>query len=83
MCNHRDDGVVGHAYGEELKRRHGDDIIEWIEKENAKYHGKKLETIKIVEMAREAVDLMDKLPEQPPYWPALKHKLAEHEKEMI
>lgn len=48
-CNRNDDGVVGHAFGEELKRRYGKDHLEWIEEENNKFRGKKLETHKIVE----------------------------------
>lgn len=48
-CNRLDDGVVGHAFGEELKRRYGPDHLNWIEEENLKYRGMKLETHKIVE----------------------------------
>lgn len=48
-CNRNDDGVVGHAFGEELKRRYGRDHLDWIEEENLKYKGIKLETHKIVE----------------------------------
>ena len=55
-CNRNDDGVVGHAFGEELKRRHGKDHLEWIEEENLKYRGKKLETHKIVEKIEELME---------------------------
>lgn len=48
-CNQRDDGVVGYYFGEELKRRHGDHIIEWIEKVNEAYRGQKIETWELVE----------------------------------
>ena len=47
-CNHRADGVVGHAFAEELKRRYGENHLEWIEKENLKYHGVKMEDWEIV-----------------------------------
>ncbi len=49
-CNSRDDGVVGHAFGEELKRRYGAYIIDWIQKTNICFHGQKIEDWKIVEM---------------------------------
>ena len=49
-CNRRSDGVIGHGLGEELKRRHGDNHLEWIEMENEKYRGKKIEEWELVEM---------------------------------
>lgn len=52
-CNRNDDGIVGHAFGEELKRRWGDDVIDWIETENLKYRGQKLETHEIVQRVAE------------------------------
>lgn len=48
-CNFRDDGPVGYAFGQELKRRHGEDILEKIEKENQKYIGQKMHEKEIVE----------------------------------
>lgn len=58
-CNRNDDGIVGHAFGEELKRRWGEDVIEWIEQENLKYRGQKLETWQIVDkVARLRPDLV-------------------------
>lgn len=50
-CNRNDDGVVGFRFGEELKRRHGDHIIEWIEKTNLAYRGQKIEAWELVEKA--------------------------------
>lgn len=50
-CNRNDDGVVGYHFGEELKRRWGDDVIAWIERENLKYRGQKIETHTLVDMA--------------------------------
>lgn len=47
-CNQRDDGIVGYHFGEELKRRHGNHIIEWIEKTNQAYSGMKIEDWEIV-----------------------------------
>ena len=48
-CNQNDDGLVGFRFGEELKRRHGDDVIERIEAENLKYRGQKMEEWQIVD----------------------------------
>lgn len=48
-CNQRDDGMTGFRFGEELKRRHGDDIIEWIERENQKHSGQKMHDWEIVD----------------------------------
>lgn len=47
-CNRNDDGVVGHAFGEELKKRHGKQHLNWIDKTNEAYRGQKLETHEIV-----------------------------------
>lgn len=49
-CNRLDDGVVGHAFGEELKRRYGANHIKWIEEENLKHRGKKIETWEVVDI---------------------------------
>lgn len=48
-CNQRDDGPVGHAFGEELKRRYHKGILEWIESTNQAFKGQKMETWDIVE----------------------------------
>lgn len=48
-CNRLSDGIVGHNFGEELKRRHGDKILDWIQSENEKYRGQKMEVWEIVE----------------------------------
>lgn len=48
-CNQRDDGLVGFRFGEELKRRYHECIIDWIEKTNEAFRGQKMETWEIVE----------------------------------
>jgi len=48
-CNQRDDGMVGHAFGEELKRRHHGKIVEWIEKTNECFRGQKMQEWEIVQ----------------------------------
>jgi len=48
-CNRLSDGTIGHTFGEELKRRHGEHILDWIETENLKYRGQKMEVAQIVD----------------------------------
>jgi len=48
-CNRNDDGIVGHAFGEELKRRYHTGIIEWIEATNEAFRGQKMEVWEIVD----------------------------------
>jgi len=60
-CNQNEDGVIGYAFGEELKRRYGDKHLDWIEKENKKYHGMKLED-------HEIVSRVEKLLEENPWF---------------
>jgi hypothetical protein len=43
MALRRSGAHVGHAMGEELKRRHGDHILEQIRKDNLSYKGKRIE----------------------------------------
>jgi hypothetical protein len=49
-CNQISDGKIGHAFGEELKRRHGDGIFDELDMEDRKYRGKKIEEWELVEM---------------------------------
>lgn len=49
-CNRRSDGVIGHGLGEELKCRYNEGHLDWIELENEKYRGKKIEEWELVEM---------------------------------
>lgn len=53
ICNKRDDGPIGFAFGQELIRRYGPHHLEWIEKENLKYKGVKMEDWEIVEKVAE------------------------------
>jgi hypothetical protein len=53
-CNrslHRSGAHVGHAMGEELKRRHGDGVLERIKHDNELYRGQKLEVPEMVAKA--------------------------------
>lgn len=49
-CNRRSDGPTGLGLSETLKARYGKDILQWIETENEKYRGKKIEEWELVEM---------------------------------
>jgi len=42
-CNRLSDGVIGVNFARELQKRHGEDILFWIEAENLKYRGVKME----------------------------------------
>jgi hypothetical protein len=55
-CNRLSDGSIGFAFGEELKKRHGEDHLKWIEKENLKHRGEKLEDWLIVERVGKMLD---------------------------
>ena len=52
-CNYGAGGDVGHAFGEELKRRYGKNHLIWIEKENLKHKGEKMEDWVIVSRVEE------------------------------
>jgi hypothetical protein len=41
-CNHINDGSIGYEFAEELKRRHGEDVLLELSHSNAKHHGSKL-----------------------------------------
>lgn len=55
-CNHINDGTIGTAFGEELKRRHGEQHLDWIEKENARHRGEKMENWEIVERVEKLLE---------------------------
>jgi hypothetical protein len=55
-CNQNEDGVIGHAFAEELKRRYGEKHLDWIEKENNKWRGVKLEDHIMVERVEKLLE---------------------------
>jgi hypothetical protein len=55
-CNRNDDGVVGHHFGKSLEKRYGKDHIDWIEKENKKYQGMKIENAELIRLAEKLVE---------------------------
>jgi hypothetical protein len=50
-CNKISDGPINESFKQELKRRHGDDIILWINLQNEEHRGEKMEVWEIVERA--------------------------------
>jgi len=48
-CNRLSDGVIGKRFADELVKQYGPDHLEWIEQENLKYRGQKMEVWEIVE----------------------------------
>lgn len=62
-CNsnlHRSGAHIGHAMGEELKRRHGQGVLEVIQSDNLRFRGMKMETWAIVDyVARLRPDLTE------------------------
>jgi len=51
-CNYLSDGPVGHAFGKELERRYGKGHLQWIDEENERHRGEKMETWQLVELVR-------------------------------
>ena len=48
-CNRLSDGVVGANFAKELQKRHGNHILEWIEKTNLGFRGQKMGVWEMVE----------------------------------
>lgn len=59
---------IGHAFGEELKRRYGDDFLEELRKENQSWIGKKVDNELVINEILDILDLMKSLPEKPEYF---------------
>lgn len=49
-CNGWGGGNIGHAFGEKLKERYGDSILDDLIRENQSHRGQKIEEFAIVEM---------------------------------
>lgn len=60
-CNIHDGGITSFKFAERLKERYGEDIILWIEIENEKYRGLKMETWALVDyLSRISPELVSK-----------------------
>lgn len=67
-CNRLDDGEIGHNFGEELKRRLGENILEEIRAFDNSQRGKKMEEHEICLKMENLVKKFDELDEQPEYY---------------
>lgn len=50
ICNYNSGADVGHEFGEELKRRYGEDVFKVLKEDNENHRGKKIEEWELVEM---------------------------------
>lgn len=67
----------GHAFGEELKRRYGDDFLEELKLENRNHVNEKVENFLVVQEMLDILELMKSLPEQPEYFEKVISKINE------
>lgn len=68
---------LGHSFGEELKRRYGNDFLDELRKENQLWIGKKVENELVVQEIIDILELMKSLPEQPEYFEKVIKKIYE------
>lgn len=68
---------LGHSFGEELKRRYGESIIDELKAENRKHVGEKVDNELVVQEMIDILELMKSLPEQPEYFERVMNKLNE------
>lgn len=71
---------IGHAFGEELKRRYGEDFLEELKAENRSWLGKKVENYLVVEEIIAILHLMKSLPERPEYFDRVMSKIHDEQK---
>ena len=57
-CNRLSDGVIGKRFADALVAQYGEDHLDWIETENLKYRGQKLEEHILVGMAEKINPLL-------------------------
>ena len=76
-CNRLSDGVTGTNFGETLKKRRGENILEKIEFYNNALHGGKLNDIIIVQMARDLIELFKQTIIKPDYYEKVCEKINE------
>ena len=60
-CNFISDGVINARFTDEMRRRHGEDFVEWVDLENSKHRGTKMELPEIVAYAEAILELKRKL----------------------
>ena len=52
-CNMYSDGVIDARFADEMRRRHGQDYVEWIDAMNKSFQGSKLELADLIKYAEE------------------------------
>lgn len=62
------DQEIGYKFGEELKRRYGNDYLEKITLENRKHVSEKRDSFAILEKMKDILNKMEQLPEKPEYY---------------
>lgn len=67
-CNAWGGFDLGDTFKNSLKQRRGEGVLEYIEEENLKQQGQKLEDHVIVGKMEELLKEFEDLPEQPEYW---------------
>lgn len=76
-CNRLSDGSIGYRFSETLKMRHGNTILDDIEKINNIHHGGKFDDFKLVEMARGLLmDFEMGTVQKPPYYETVLEKFS-------
>ena len=70
------DQEVGHNFGEELKRRYGQDYLKKIKEENRKHISEKRDKQNVIKAMLNILSLMKELPEKPEYYDRVMQKLS-------
>jgi len=69
--------IDGHNFGEELKRRYGENFLEELKLENRNHMSEKVENSLVVQEILDILELMKSLPEQPEYFERVMNKINE------
>ena len=70
-------GDIGYGFGEELKRRYGENYLTLIDEDNLLHKGEQLTSTKIIDMMRDCLHYMADLKEQPEYYKRVVKLLGE------
>lgn len=72
MSNRLGYADVGHNFGERLKQRYGENILQTLQQDNLKYQGKTFTVSEIKDKMKHIIVLMGDLEEQPEYYHKIK-----------
>lgn len=59
FCNMNSGADIGYRFGEEMKRRHGKNHLDWIEQQNLKHRSEKLDVLFCIELAKPFIHIAD------------------------